>query len=65
MYNFIEYRKNDSHTSGSLCQYYRDELVNLITSSASFTFKTILLCKTNYDGIINAEITVSLILETY
>ena len=50
MYNLLEYNKNYSNTSGSLCNYYRDELTdetndnngsnkNLI-NSRSFKYKT-------------------------
>ena len=51
MYNLIEYRNNYSKKSGSLCQYYRNELAldknGAITdfatdnyNNASFKFKT-------------------------
>ena len=33
MYNGIEYSGNYSKTSGSLCQYYRDDPKNNITQS--------------------------------
>ena len=51
MYNLIKYRKNYSKTSGSLCNYYRDELNSdtggannnidySIKDSKSFDYKT-------------------------
>ena len=36
MYNLIEYSDNYSKTSGSLCQYYRDEPNDNLTDSESF-----------------------------
>ena len=44
MYNLIKYSDNDSETSGSLWQYYRDMLVETdnpsITDSESFKFRS-------------------------
>ena len=39
MYNVIEYSDNYSETSGSLWQYYKDNLNNNITQSESFKSK--------------------------
>ena len=43
MYNLLEYRQNYSMTSGSLWNYYRDE-IDVINDNAldgrSFTYKT-------------------------
>ena len=39
MYNLIEYTDNYAKTSGSLWQYYRDELNNNLADSESFKFK--------------------------
>ena len=43
MYNLLEYGQNYSMTSGSLCNYYRDE-IDVINDNASdgrsFTYKT-------------------------
>ena len=39
MYNLIEYSDNYSKTSGSLWQYYRDELYNTLTYFESFKTK--------------------------
>ena len=39
MYNLIEYRDNDSKTSGGLWQYYRDEPNDNLTDSESFKSK--------------------------
>ena len=36
MHNLVEYSNNDSKTSGSLLQYYRDEPDDTITNSESF-----------------------------
>ena len=50
MYNFLRYSKNYSKTSGSLCNYYRDELADEtnddndpnknVINSESFKYKT-------------------------
>ena len=50
MYNLFEYSKNNSKTSGSLWNYYRDELTDetndnnglnkIVTNSKSFKYKT-------------------------
>ena len=60
IYNLIEYRRNYSHTAGSLWQYYKDKLANPITNSAPFRFKSRLLDDTSNDSIINTEIAVPL-----
>ena len=39
MYNLIEYSDNYSKTSGSLWQYYKDDLHDNITESESFKSK--------------------------
>ena len=39
IYNLIEYSDNYSKTSGSLCQYYRDEPSDQIVNSKSFESK--------------------------
>ena len=39
MYNLIEYSDNYAKTSGSLWQYYRDELNDNLANSESFKFK--------------------------
>ena len=39
MYSLIEYRKNYLKTSGSLCQYYRDDPDVNMTQSESFKFR--------------------------
>ena len=39
MYNLIEYRDNDSKTSGGLWQYYRDKPNDNLTDSESFKSK--------------------------
>ena len=39
MYNLTEYSHNYLKTSGSVCQYYRDELANTIKGSESFKYK--------------------------
>ena len=38
MYNLIEYNDKYSKTSGSLYQFCRDEVNNVITESESFKF---------------------------
>ena len=38
MYNLIEYSDNYSKTSGSLCQYYKDDTNDTIKNSESFKF---------------------------
>ena len=53
MYNLVEYRDNYSKTSGSLWQYYKDDLNNDITQSESFKFKVKITGKTPPTG--NAE----------
>ena len=49
MYNLIEYCYNYSKTSGSLWQYYKDELDAAIVNSESFKFKTRIIGKTSAD----------------
>ena len=39
MYNLIEYSDNYSKTSGSLWQYYKDELTDNLADSGSFKSK--------------------------
>ena len=39
IYNLIEYSDNYSKTSGSLLQYYKDDLNDNIENSESFKFK--------------------------
>ena len=53
MYNLVEYRDNYSKTSGSLWQYYKDDLNNDITQSESFKYKVKKTGKTPAAG--NAE----------
>ena len=57
VYNLIEYSDNYSKTSGSLWQYYRDELVlnilvnaNFAGNIASFKFKQKITGETGDDG---------------
>ena len=60
MYNVIEYRNNYSKTSGSLWQYFRDELglnnagdpVDFPGNSVLFKFKQKITDSTGNDGII-------------
>ena len=40
MYKIIEYSDNNSKTSGSLWQYYRDDANDPITRSEPFKYKT-------------------------
>ena len=61
MYNVIEYSNNYSKTSGSLWQYYRDELNDNIENSKSFQFKVKITEKTpDDDNKKNVEIAVPL-----
>ena len=70
MYNLIEYSDNYSKTSGSLWQYCKDipavdddgDIVHFNEANAtdSFKFETKITGETNNNGIINAEIMVSL-----
>ena len=39
MYNLIEYDNNYSKTSGSLCQYHRDDPSDILTNFESSKFK--------------------------
>ena len=49
-YNLLEYSKNYRKTTGSLCNYYRDEPSNpLCSNSESFKYKTSITGKT-YDA---------------
>ena len=50
MYNLIEYSDNYSKTSGSLYQYYKDELNDNIAGSESFKSKVKITGKTPNDG---------------
>ena len=50
MYNFIEYSDNYSKTSGSLRQYYKDELNDNLADSESFKPKVKITGKTPADG---------------
>ena len=68
MYNLIEYSDNYSKISGSLWQYYRDELAltdtgagaNFHGNSASFQIKHKITGSTGDDGTENVEIMVTL-----
>ena len=55
-YNLIEYSDNYSKTSGSLWQYYRDELKYNISDSELFKFKSKFLDNTNNADVINAKV---------
>ena len=49
MFNLLEYRQNYSMTSGSLCNYYRDEIDNIHDNASdgnSFKYKTKIVGKT-------------------
>ena len=50
MYNLIEYSDNCEKTSGSLWQYYRDELNDNLAESVSFKSKVKITGKTPGDG---------------
>ena len=50
LYNLLEYRDNYAKTSGSLCQYYRDEPNDNSVDSESFKSKTKITGKTPYNG---------------
>ena len=50
MYNLIEYSDNYSKTSGSLWQYYKDEVNDNIADSESFKSKVKITGKTPDDG---------------
>ena len=50
MYNLIEYSDNYSKTSGSLWQYYKDNLNDNMTQSESFKSKIKITGKTPADG---------------
>ena len=50
MYNLIEYSDNNTKTSGSLWQYYRDEPNDNLTDSESFKSKITIKGKTPADG---------------
>ena len=50
MYNLIEHSDNFSKTSGSLCQYYKDDPNDNITDSESFKFKVKITGKTPDNG---------------
>ena len=50
MYNLIEYSDNYQKTSGSLCQFYRDEPHAAIVNSESFKSKLKITRKNFADG---------------
>ena len=50
MYNLVEYSDNYSKTSGSLWQYYKDDLNDNIADSESFKSKLKITGKTPHDG---------------
>ena len=60
IYNLIEYSDNYSGTTASLWQYHKDQSKGPITDSNRFKFKGSFLGNINEDGIINAEIAVTL-----
>ena len=66
MYNLIEYSDNYSDTSGSLCNFKRDEIIGNINvtndDSSSFKYKSNLVGDTDADGANkeNVKIAVSL-----
>ena len=61
MYNLIAYSDNYSKTSGSLCQYYKDDLNDNITDSESFKSRVKITGKNPAAGNIkNVEIIVPL-----
>ena len=63
MYNLLEYSKNYRKTTGSLWNYYRDELSNPLSSnSESFKYKTYIVGKTpeNNDSLTNVKLVISL-----
>ena len=58
MYNLLEYSKNYRKTTGSLCNYYRDEPSDPFSSnSESFKYKRYIVGKTpeDNDSLINAK----------
>ena len=63
MYNLLEYSQNSRKTTGSLWNYYRDELSNpLFSNSESFKYKTSITGKSpeNNDSLTNAKVVVPL-----
>ena len=63
MYNLLEYSKNYRKTTGSLCNYYRDEPSNpLSPDSESFKYKTDITGKMpeDNDSLSNAEVVIPL-----
>ena len=63
MYNFLEYGKNYTKTTGSLWNYYRDEPSNSLSSnSESFKYKTGITGKTpeNNDSLTNVNVVIPL-----
>ena len=50
MYNLIEYSDNYAKTSGRLCQYYIDDLKDILTNSNSFKSKIKITGKTAAAG---------------
>ena len=63
MYNFLEYGKNYTKTTGSLWNYYRDEPSSSLSSnSESFKYKTGITGKTpeNNDSLTNVNVVIPL-----
>ena len=63
MYNLLKYRKNYRKTTGSLWNYYRDELSNLLSfNSEAFIYKTSIVGKTpeNNDSLTNVKLIIPL-----
>ena len=63
IYNLLEYSKNHRKTTGSLCNYYRDEPSNPLSSnSESFKYKTSIAGKTpeNNDLLTNVKLVIPL-----
>ena len=63
MYNLLEYSKNYRKTTGSLWNYYRDELSNPLSSnSGSFKYKTGITEKTpeKNDSLTNVNVVIPL-----
>ena len=63
MYYLLEYSKNYRKTTGSLCNYYRDEASNPFSSnSESFKYKTRIIGKTteNNDSLTDVKVVILL-----
>ena len=63
MYYLLEYSKNYRKTTGSLCNYYRDEASNPLSSnSESFKYKTRIIGKTaeNNDSLTDVKVVILL-----